>query len=59
MSPVDGPALPDRSLLLTVAKPVCHVLLKPHAFQQYKKQHFAEYYRMNFILHAGFGVGEV
>ncbi|KAF6629396.1 MULTISPECIES: hypothetical protein [Pantoea] len=36
MSPVDGQALPDRSLLLTVAEPVCHVLLKPHPFQQYK-----------------------
>ncbi|NEG60715.1 hypothetical protein [Pantoea agglomerans] len=59
MSPVDGQALPDRSLLLTVAESACHVLLKPHAFQQYKKQHFAECYRMNFIVHAGFGVGEI
>ncbi|MBD8144764.1 hypothetical protein [Pantoea agglomerans] len=58
MSPVDGQALPDP-LLLTVAESACHVLLKPHAFQQYKKQHFAEYYRMNFILHAGFVVGEI
>ncbi|ERM10309.1 hypothetical protein L584_13660 [Pantoea agglomerans Tx10] len=23
-------------MLLTVAEPVCHVLLKPHPFQQYK-----------------------
>ncbi|KEY40295.1 hypothetical protein FB99_45150 (plasmid) [Pantoea agglomerans] len=40
-------------MLLTVAKQVCHILLKLQPFQQYKKQHFAEHYRMNFNISCG------